>query len=1334
MDSNQPAPIFSDSVGKDTSDSISVSSDDGGFVSGEEDFEPAPEVPAVSAVTYAQALAKGIDSVDDDYASSAEIPRPIAKVSDDDLEDALVLSDEDGGGDEVVFVPSSSIVQNGDSNSISKAIEVEDGKTDSSNEGVNLESGGGVKVVENSEPVQEAEETKIIEKVVEEEEDKIELSNDESSDTDSGAVTETVDADKKDKELTIQNPVSEDIVEENEIPIQDGTVSPNLVETDNEIPIQDGTVNPNLVEKDGVKFNSEGESIVEAVNVDLLAPGVVVVAPVVENKEADADNDPKLAIEDISVATPEEDKVLDTERVDLSVASPVAVDAQVDENEKADEKTDSEVAVVGQVEEIDEAVADKDSSVVETDAANDFPEEETIVEAINVDIAAPGVAVVKHTQDTDDDADVKAILSNGSDETPAADSKIIETVADSEKLADNVETTEEEPVEITSAEEPISFLSREVMLESEDKAEIDTDGDDGSVSDDDDNDGLIFGSNNAKDRFVEDFRIGSGGDSGADDSLRLDGQIVTDSEEEADTDEDGDGKFDSAALTALLKAATSAGSENGNITISAQDAARLFSVDRPAGLGSSLQSLKPAAARQGQSSLFTQGMTTAAASEVNLSEEDKKKLEKLQSLRVKFLRLVSRLGLSIDESVAAQVMYRLALVAGRQTGQLFNLDDAKATAMQLEAEKKDDLDFSVSILVLGKSGVGKSATINSIFGEEKAQIDAFEATTDTVKEIKGLVDGVNIRLLDTPGLRSSAMEQGFNRRVLSSVKKLTKKSPPDIVFYVDRLDAQTRDLNDLPVLRMITNTLGASIWRSAIVTLTHAASAPPEGPNGSPLSYEGFVTQRSHVVQQSIGQAVGDLRMMSPSLMNPVTLVENHPSCRKNRDGQKILPNGQSWRPQLLLLSYSMKILAEANSLSKPQDAFDHRKLFGFRARPPPLPYMLSSMLQSRQHPKLTTEQGGDESDNDLADLSDSSDKEDEDDYDQLPPFKPLRRSQLAKLSPEQKKAYFEEYDYRVKLLQKKQWKEEVKRMREMKKYSGNAIGAGYIEDEGESGAAAPVAVPLPDMILPPSFDSDNSAYRYRFLEPSSQFLARPVLDNHGWDHDCGYDGVNVEQSLAIANRFPGVVSVQVTKDKKEFNFNLDSSIAMKHGDKGSIMAGFDIQPIGKQLAYVVRGETKFKNLKKNKTAAGVTVTFLGENVATGIKVEDQIIFAKQYVFVGSAGAVRSSQDSAFGANLELQRREVGYPIGQVQSSFGLSIIKWRGDLALGFNSLAQFSAGRGSKVAVRAGINNKMSGQITVKTSSSEHVSLVLAGVLPTVIAIYKKIWPGVAEKYSMY
>ncbi|KAG9444558.1 hypothetical protein H6P81_015898 [Aristolochia fimbriata] len=845
-----------------------------------------------------------------------------------------------------------------------------------------------------------------------------------------------------------------------------------------------------------------------------------------------------------------------------------------------------------------------------------------------------------------------------------------------------------------------------------------------------DNDAKISLSKTAE-LLIKEMERGSA--SSQDYSQQMDGQIISDSDEEVDTDDEGDGKelFDSAALAALLKAASGAGPD-ANITASSGDGpSRIFSVERPAGLGSTAPSLKPTA-RPNRPSIFSPSdLALVGEDNGNMDEEEKKLQEKIHQIRVKFLRLVQRLGHTPEDTVAAQVLYRLNLAEGirrgRHTNRAFSLESAKKAAAQLESAGKDDLDFSFNVLILGKTGVGKSATINSIFGEEKTRISAFQPSTAGVKEITGVVDGVNVRVVDTPGLKSSVMDQGFNTKILSSIKKFTKKCPPDIVLYVDRLDTQTRDFNDIPLLRSISSVLGSSIWLNAIVALTHAASAPPDGPNGSPLSYDVFVAQRSHIVQHSIRQAAGDMR-----LMNPVALVENHPSCRKSR-GQSVLPNGQIWRPQLLLLCYSSKILSEANSLLKLQDS-SAGKLFGFRVRSPPLPFLLSSLLQSRVHPKLAGDQGGEneDSDIDLADLSDSDQEEGEDEYDQLPPFKPLRKAQIQKLSKEQRKAYFDEYDYRVKLLQKKQWKEELKRLKELKKRGkGGQADYGYGdigEDfDQENGAPAAVPVPLPDMVLPPSFDGDNPGYRYRFLEPTSGLLARPVLDTHGWDHDCGYDGVSLEESLAIASRFPAAVSVQITKDKKEFNIHLDSSVAAKHGE-GSSLAGFDIQSVGKQLAYILRGETKFKNLKRNKTTAGVSVTFLGENVATGLKIEDQLAVGKRLSLVGSTGAVHAQGDVAYGANLEARLREKDYPIGQDQATLGLSLMKWRGDLALGANLQSQFSIGRNSRMAVRVGLNNKFSGQITVRTSSSEQLQIALVGLLPIASTILRTFWPGEA------
>ncbi|XP_058212469.1 translocase of chloroplast 159, chloroplastic-like [Rhododendron vialii] len=791
--------------------------------------------------------------------------------------------------------------------------------------------------------------------------------------------------------------------------------------------------------------------------------------------------------------------------------------------------------------------------------------------------------------------------------------------------------------------------------------------------------------------------------------------ITVDSDAEVDTNEENDGKelFDSTIWAALLKAAAGGGSGGGNFTVTTANGSRVISLEQPTD-----NSELPA--------------SSGVESEATLSEEEKKKIDKMQIIRVKFLRLVHRLGLSYEDSIASQVLYRLVLAAGRPTSQLFSLEMAKRKAMQLEAEGKNDLDFSLNILVLGKIGVGKSATINSILGEKKALVDSFKPGTTSVNNIVGTIDGIRFRIFDTPGLRSSLMEQTVNRKILLSIRKLTKKFPPDVVLYIDRLDTQTKDLDDLPLLRSITSLLGSSIWDKSIITLTHAASNPPDGPTGLPLTYDLFVAQRSRVIHQLISQAVGDLRLMSPSLMSPVSLVENHPSCLM------VLPNGESWRPQLLLLCYSIKILTEANSVAKTQDLFDHRKLFGFRVPSLHLPYFLSSLLQSNAHPKLPNEQSGYnvDSDTELGDLS-ASDNEDEDEYDlRLPPFKPLKKEQIAKLSKEHQEAYFEEYDYRVRHLQKKQLREDVKRLRELKKNrgkDGQTSYDGYAKESGdeESGSPSAVAVPLPDMTLPPSFDGENHTYRYRFLEHTSQLLTREVMGSHVWDHDCGYDGVILESNLAIAGRLPSAIAVQITKDKKDFNIHLDSSVAMKHGESGSTMAGLNIQNFGNQLAYILKGQTKLKILKTNKTSAGVSVTFLGENIATGVKIEDRITIGKRLVLVGSVGIIRSQGDTACGGSFELRLREKDFPIGQDQTTASLSLMRWRGEVIWGGSLQSQLSIGRSSKVVFRGGLNSKLNGQVSVSISSSDQLQIALLGILPVANAIFQNFFPGFGEKY---
>ena len=95
-------------------------------------------------------------------------------------------------------------------------------------------------------------------------------------------------------------------------------------------------------------------------------------------------------------------------------------------------------------------------------------------------------------------------------------------------------------------------------------------------------------------------------------------------------------------------------------------------------------------------------------------------------------------------------------------------------------------------------------------------------------------------------------------------------------------------------------------------------------------------------------------------LLNPVALVENHPACRKNERGWGILPNQLVWKPHLILLLLSSKLLSETDTLLKIQantggaaggnsQAQALRMLLGGGGRKmPPIPYLIANFIQKK--------------------------------------------------------------------------------------------------------------------------------------------------------------------------------------------------------------------------------------------------------------------------------------------------------------------------------------------------------------------------------------------------
>ena len=130
----------------------------------------------------------------------------------------------------------------------------------------------------------------------------------------------------------------------------------------------------------------------------------------------------------------------------------------------------------------------------------------------------------------------------------------------------------------------------------------------------------------------------------------------------------------------------------------------------------------------------------------------------------------------------------------------------------------------LKLLVIGETGVGKSTLVNNLLGEDVADVGySMKSATSKVNCYKGTIEGVPVKVYDTPGLADSRSER--DEEYLEEIKKLTDEETIHLIIYCLKMTETRMRRSIIRTFEQYTK-IGID-WEKTVIALTFADALKP---------------------------------------------------------------------------------------------------------------------------------------------------------------------------------------------------------------------------------------------------------------------------------------------------------------------------------------------------------------------------------------------------------------------------------------------------------------------------------------------------------------------------